>query len=277
MALTYAGEYVLEFANTVISEETNLKDILKDIQHHERGVLRFGGSTLRLNACLPQVLPKFTLEYPDVEIRVTDTISTKLEPLITSGELDLAIVLSNGEWQPTIISNHLMSDQIYLCVADSLLLRYYPHRAEEIKRSGVNGISVKDVSELPFCLFSNRLGRELKKCFEVENLRPKAYITSTYTQISTSICFQELAASFITQMNLLNHRDEIPDNINIFPLYSQGKPVVQNLALIRSKKRYLPRYTRLFMEILSQYFSEIKQFSPIRIAGERKKLSGWGE
>ena len=50
LSLTNAGEFVLAFANIVITEETNLKDILGDIEQQERGVLRFGASSLRINS-----------------------------------------------------------------------------------------------------------------------------------------------------------------------------------------------------------------------------------
>ena len=41
------------------------------------------------------------------------------------------------------------------------------------------------------------------------------------------------AACFASQMSLANQLDNIPPDINIFPLYYKGKPVVQRLCLIR--------------------------------------------
>ena len=65
-----------------MKEQTNLKDILSDIEQQERGVLRFGASALRLNMCLPAVLPQFSARYPNVDIHITDTITPRLEPLV---------------------------------------------------------------------------------------------------------------------------------------------------------------------------------------------------
>ena len=39
LSLTTAGEFVLGFAEVVLKEQTNLKDILSDIAQQERGVL----------------------------------------------------------------------------------------------------------------------------------------------------------------------------------------------------------------------------------------------
>ena len=258
LTLTCAGEFVLAFANVVNKEQTNLKDILSDIKKEERGVLRFGASTLRMNACLPNILPKFSARYPNVEIRITDTISSKLEPMVLDGELDFAIVLSEGE-NSKLLNWDLMTDQIYLCVADSLLQQYYHEEAESLKAAALHGANISDFSKLPFCILSNRMGRKIKECFDNGGIIPKVYMTSSYTQISSIICFKKLAACFASQMCLVNQRKDIPDDINIFPVYCQNEPLNQHLSLIRHKERYLSHPSKYFLELLFQYFSEIEQ------------------
>ena len=96
LSLTYAGEYVLSFAETMNRENANLMDILADIQKQKRGLILFGASTLRMSASLPDILPEFSSRYPNVEIRITDMNSKRLEQLILSGDLDLAIVISGA-------------------------------------------------------------------------------------------------------------------------------------------------------------------------------------
>ena len=257
LSLTLAGEFVLGFAEVMNKEHTNLKDILSDIEGQERGVLRFGASAMRLNLCLPPILPLFSARYPNVEIRITDTITSHLEPLVMNGSLDFAITL-NGEEYPKILSHQLMDDQVYLCVADSLLQTYYGPDAQALKESASHGARVEQFAKLPFCIFDNRMGRQVNQCFEAANIIPRTYITSTYTQIGTTACFQRLAACFVSQMSLANQIDDIPPDINIFPLYDKDRPVVQRLALIRLKDRYLSHYSKYFLELLDAYFEDIE-------------------
>ena len=240
LALTTAGEFVLGFADVVNKEQVNLKDILSDIAQQERGVLRLGASALRLNTCLPAVLPKFSARYPNVELRITDTVTARLEPLVLDGSLDFAITL-NGEEHPKLVTQELMDDQVYLCVADSLLA------------------DVKDFAALPFCIFENRMGRQINQCFDASNIVPRTYMTSTYTQVGTTVCFQRLAACFISQMSLVSQRKDIPEDINIFPLYYKGRPLAQRLSLIRMKDRYLSHYAKFFLELLFQYFDGLER------------------
>ena len=258
LSLTTAGEFVLGFADVVNKEQVNLKDILSDISQQERGVLRFGASNLRLNMCLPAILPQFSARYPNVDIRITDAVTARLEPLVLDGSLDFAVTL-NGEDHPRLVSHQLMDDQVYLCMADSLLQNCYGETAQALKEKAIHGTDVKDFAKLPFCIFNNRMGRQINQCFDAANITLRAYITSTYTQVGTTVCFQRLAACFISQMSLVSQQKEIPGDINIFPLNYKGQPLTQRLSLIRMKDRYLSHYSKFFLDLLFQYFSGVER------------------
>lgn len=258
LSLTTAGEFVLGFADVVNKEQVNLKDILSDIAQQERGILRFGASALRLNMCLPAVLPEFSIRYPNVELRITDTVTARLEPLVLDGTLDFAITL-NGEEHPKLVTHQLMDDQVYLCVADSLLQNSYGETVQALKEKAIQGADVKDFLRLPFCIFDNRMGHQVRQCFEAANAVPRTYITSTYTQIGTTVCFQRLAACFLSQTSLVTQKHDIPPDINIFPLHYKGQPLAQRLSLIRMKDRYLSHYSKFFLDQLFQYFSSVER------------------
>lgn len=258
LSLTPAGEYVLASARSILNEEANLKAILSDVEQQERGILRFGASTLRMNASLPHILPRFSERFPKVEIRLTDTISSELTELVLDGELDLALTVSSRT-DPRLTEDHMMDDQVYLCVADSLLRDYYGEESAALKARSKEGAYLGDFSLLPFCLFENRIGELIHECFAEAQITPRAYITSTYTQISTAICFERLAAAFIPHVCLAEQRGEIPEDINIFPLFHNGHPLLQTVNLIRLRDRYLPRSTRYFQDLLSGYLRAVEQ------------------
>lgn len=257
LSLTCAGEFVLSFAEVVNKEHRNLLDILSDVEQQERGVLRFGASPLRMNNCLPNILPNFSARYPNVELRVIDAFSSQLEPMVLDDKLDFAIVLS-GNPNVKLVNHHLLNDQVYLCVSDSLLKLYYDNQAEELKEKSFPGADVTDFSRLPFCIHENRLGHTLRECFEEGGVIPKTYINSADTRITATLAFQGLAASFATQMSLANRLTEIPKDINIFPVHHHGVPLSQSLALIRRKDRYLSHYSKFFLELLFHYFDELE-------------------
>lgn len=258
LALTPAGEYVLASARSILNEEANLKAILSDVEQQERGILRFGASTLRMNTSLPHILPQFSARYPKVEIRLTDTISSELTELVLDGQLDLAVTVSR-KTDARLAEDHLMDDPVYLCVSDSLLQEYYGDEAADLKARSVGGARIRDFSKLPFCLLENRIGEKVYECFAEAQITPRPYITSTYTNISTTICFQRLAAAFIPHICLAEQRQDIPQDINIFPLLYNGQILLQRVNLIRLRERYLPRPIRYFQDLLSGYYRAVEK------------------
>lgn len=256
LSLTYAGEQVLAFASHVLREEANLKDILSDIEHQERGAIRFGASTMRMSSCLPDILPDFSSRYPLVEIHITDANSAQLEQKILKGELDLAITVSQEE-NSQIANIPLMADQIYLCVSDALLQEYYPTRVLELKQKSSCHADVKDFSCLPFCMLDNRMGKSIEKCFNAAGFTPKLYTTSRYIQIGTALGLKGLAACFATRTSLLNMRGTTHDDINIFPLYLKDEPVFQQISIIYHVDRYRSTYILYFLKLVEEYFHQM--------------------
>ena len=258
LALTDAGEEVLRFARLVCHEQTNLKDVLAEIEKQERGVLRFGASPLRMNACMPAILPAFSARYPRVELRLTSLLSTDLVPLVLNGDLDFATVLS-PEPDPLLIFEKLMDDPVYLCVSNELLEKYYGDEADHLKREGVRGADMKYYSRLPLSLSDNRFGQTIAKSLEASGIHPVIYAMSYDTNLSLALCYESLAACFANHMRLATQIHAIPENINIFPSYDKGEKLTNALYLIRRKDRFLPHFAQLFLTLLRSYFADIQQ------------------
>jgi len=258
LRLTDAGEKMLIFAEDMLSEETKLKDILSDIEKQDKGILRVGASAIRANRCFPTILESFSKEYPNVEIRLTDYVSSKLEELIATGDLDLAICVENTPY-PGLISKPLPADQIYLCVSDDLLHKYYGDMSETIKNISIDGANIRYFAKLPFYILNppNRLGGVISKCFNEANCIPNVYISSTYTYMALTLCFQGLVACLSTQMCIYNRQNVIPDNMNIFPLLYHNAPQYQPLYLVYHPKHYISRFTQRFMDLVEEYFTNL--------------------
>lgn len=264
LALTCAGEYVRAFAQQVGQENTNLQDILFDVSRQERGLLKLGASMPRANTFLPQVLPLFLKEYPKVEVRLTDGISSRLEGQVASGDLDLAVVLAE-EAPKELAVHHLLDDTVYLCVSDRLLRNHYGAEAQALKERSLHGARVEEFARLPFCMLSNRLGGEIRRCFEAAGCRIQPRFTATYSYLAVSLCAQGVGACFTTQMNLVGQRRELGEDVNIFPILYQGAPVTQELSLIRQKDRYLARYAWRFLELTFQWFADMERMDLARM------------
>ena len=256
LSLTYAGECALEFARRLLRDQQNLEDFLGDIGKQGKGALHFGASPLRLNDALPAILPSFSSRYPEVEMQVTSGFSSRLEPMVVEGKLDMAIVLDKEEMDATLEKEFLADDQVYFCVSSRLL-----EETDEWKGKAIKGIEVTDCLRVPLCLTENRMGDTILNAFRAAQKEPRIYLTSSDSNLAFMVCCTTGAAgAFIGHSRLVNGRDTIPKDMDVFPLMLNGKLAVQRLCLIHRKDRYLPAYARFFGDLLKQYFGEIEQF-----------------
>ena len=89
--LTYAGERYLKAVEAMLEIDARLKAEIESIRHENGGRLRLGISVTRAMQVLPDVIPIFSKEYPNVTLELTETASANLEGLLQKGEVDLAL------------------------------------------------------------------------------------------------------------------------------------------------------------------------------------------
>lgn len=265
LSLTCAGEFVLAFAQVVEKEEVNLRDILSDIERQERGTLRVGASMARGTQFLPRIFPDFHRRYPQVELRFVDSLSQKLEGMLTNGELDFAVVLSD-RYSPALIEHELCRDPIYLCVSESLLLQHYsPQQIADLKLRSASGANIRDFARLPFALMTNRLGARLEECCQREHVTLSAPFTGPSTSQILPLCAAGVLACFCSHLSLVEAGGRLDGQINIFPLLDRGEPIVQRLSLLRHRQRYLTHFSKYFMDLLFQAAAQVEQMRISRV------------
>ena len=89
--LTYAGERYLKAVEAMLEIDARLKAEIESIRHEDGGRLRLGISVTRAMQVLPDVMPIFSREYPNVNLELTETASANLEGLLQKGQVDLAL------------------------------------------------------------------------------------------------------------------------------------------------------------------------------------------
>ena len=89
--LTYAGERYLRAVEAMLEIDARLKAEIESIRHEDGGRLRLGISITRAMQVLPDVIPIFSKEYPNVTLELTETASANLEGLLQKGAVDLAL------------------------------------------------------------------------------------------------------------------------------------------------------------------------------------------
>ncbi|OON85602.1 hypothetical protein BXO88_11770 [Oribacterium sp. C9] len=278
LSLTYAGEFVLSFSNYVSNKERNLNDVMMDIRNVDKGLLRFGASVMRTSLVLSHILELFSEKFPKVELRISNFNSQLCLNSILDGNLDLALVLfhRNGEknFDKDLNYIHLIDEEIYLCVTDELLERYYGDDAKELKKKSKDGARLENFSRLPFAMLNNHMGRTIDFCFNEAGFTPKVRALSSNLQITSTFGVKGLAACFVSKSSVLTYISDFKrDDINFFPLLLDNEVLCQKCYLIHRKDRYLSQYTKMFSELLIRFFTFIGKLSMDEIIHE-EGLSG---
>lgn len=259
LQLTGAGKDVLNFAQRVHQEEINLRAVLTDTLQSDTGEITISASSPRFNYYLPNVLEKFSAEYPNVTIDLIDRTSDDSEILVQKNQVDFAVTVDTEARKLKVNVKASCEDPVYFCVSDKLLKKYYGDDMYALREKSINGADLADFSRLPFLIVSplGRMGRRIAHCFSDAGYEPKVYLKAGYTTIMAPLCNAALAGCFTSHMNLARWHYQMSDDVNIFPLYFRGNPVLLKICVIYSRQRYLNHHCRRFINLLEEQFAVI--------------------
>lgn len=259
LQLTGAGKDVLNFAQRVHQEEINLRAVLTDTLQSDTGEITISASSPRFNYYLPNVLEKFSAAYPNVTIDLIDRTSDDSEVLVQKNQVDFAVTVDTEARKLKVNVKASCEDPVYFCVSDKLLRKYYGDDMYALREKSINGADLADFSRLPFLIVSplGRMGRRIAHCFSDAGYEPKVYLKAGYTTIMAPLCNAALAGCFTSHMNLARWHYQMSDDVNIFPLYFRGNPVLLKICVIYSRQRYLNHHCRRFIDLLEEQFAVI--------------------
>lgn len=266
LALTAAGMALLEFAERVLASEQDFKGSLADILDESSGVIRFGASFIRYYVTLPAILPMFSKRYPHVSIQLTDDTTNHLREDLQEEKLDVVLTVEKED-APGFNSIPLLSNQVYLLVADRLLRNYYGENLQTIKKKSRRGAHLADFLELPFYIITppNQLGTSISNCFKDAGGVPRVYLQSALMRLSSQLATKALAATFSTTIPLINEREQLAEDVNIFPLLYRNSPVHHNLYLSYNDNHYIPKYILYFIGLIKDYYYNVNAMDLTRI------------
>ena len=272
LQLTGAGKDVLSFAQKVHQEEINLRAILTDTLKSDTGEITISASSPRFNYYLPNVLEKFSAEYPNVTIDLIDRTSDDSEILVQKNQVDFAVTVDTDSRRLKVNVKASCEDPVYFCVSDKLLRKYYGDEMYDLREKSKNGADLADFSRLPFLIVSplGRMGRRIAHCFSDAGYEPKVYLKAGYTTIMAPLCNAALAGCFTSHMNLARWHYEMNEDVNIFPLCYKGEPVLLKICVIYSRQRYLNHHCRYFIDLMEEQFSVIGGERLARVSVEKE-------
>ncbi|WP_017437650.1 LysR family transcriptional regulator [Saccharococcus caldoxylosilyticus] len=122
---TIHGEYLVQYANNMLSILKKVKEQLSNMDDKVKGTLRLGVSRIYARYELPNILSRFLKEYPEVDINLKTGFSLEIHQMLNKEEVHVGIVRGNYGWEgPKIL---IGEEKIYVVSKNPINLNYLPN------------------------------------------------------------------------------------------------------------------------------------------------------
>src|SRR3954454_10492250 len=117
--LTQAGELLVGHADAILDRLAAAENQLEAPNSVAGGRLRLGATATANATLIPLAIRAFDKQFPEVELRLDEALTSELIERVAAGELDLAIVPNPERYElpGEIVIDHLMDDPPHLALA----------------------------------------------------------------------------------------------------------------------------------------------------------------
>ncbi|MCM3387606.1 LysR family transcriptional regulator [Ureibacillus chungkukjangi] len=122
---TIEGEYLVQYATSMLYQMNEMKDHLANLHGKIKGTLRLGVSQTFARYKLPAILAEFIKQYPEVDINLKSGFSYEVIQMINKEEANIGIVRDVYDWKGSKIL--LGEEKIYLVSKSKIDIDQLPY------------------------------------------------------------------------------------------------------------------------------------------------------
>ena len=137
VALTEAGRKAYEYAEEIFSLYAEMENTVKELTGDVSGALTMGASTTIAEYMLPALLRGFTVEFPDINLRLKVSNTEGIVSMVENSMIDLGVV------EGPVANKNLL---VEVCRVDQLVVVVPPGHEVADRES----ISLEEVMNYPF-------------------------------------------------------------------------------------------------------------------------------
>ncbi|HHU01929.1 MAG TPA: LysR family transcriptional regulator [Christensenellaceae bacterium] len=236
--LTYAGERYLCYAHEILALKNNMDQELIDIAQSKEGVLRVGFSALRGSKIILDIIPAFTSQYPNIQLKLKEVNFDSFENLLLSGELDL--VFFNLPIRNSNIAYEVLTKDEILLVASSK--NPIGKKAVINPNSKHLWIDIKHTINETFIMMSQdlRLYNIINSLFTEAQIVPNILFHTRNLEAASILASENFGVTFTTEAYIRHTLFKHPP-----ALYTVGNPPIYRTFVAAYRKgSYLPNYVK---------------------------------
>ena len=253
LSLTYAGELLVDTATQILDLDSQYRTKVGDINRHYLGLLRVGVSHTCGLALLPEILPRFRAEFPQVEFSLFEGNSNQLEDELSHGRVDLIIC-----FQPIMMEGvdtiPLNEQRLVMVVPREFTNARFGEQAEEIRSKFAQGADIFAFQDQPFVLIKrgNRTRFIVDQYFNRYDFKPKLILETENTVTTLAMAQSGVGITICPELFLRALPNPSPSSqgVDLFPLTDPS--TFSNLVIGRRHDRYLSHFAERFISIVQE-------------------------
>ena len=253
LSLTYAGGLLVDTATEILDLHRQYLSKVGDINKQYVGALRVGISHTCGLALLPDVLPKFRLEFPQVEFSLSEGNSTQLEDELAHGRTDLIIC-----FQPIImegVTTVPLTEQRLMMVAPRTFTGHlFGDQAEEVRKQFAQGADIRAFEAMPFVLIKrgNRTRSIVDQYFSRYFFKPQLILETENTVTTLAMAQAGIGVTICPELFLraIPAPTHGSAGVDLFPLTDPS--MFSKLVAGYREGRYLSHFGQRFVEITQE-------------------------
>lgn len=193
VALTPAGQTVVEYARKILRDVDNIRSLGQELTAEEDGVLSIATTHTQARYVLPDVVREFHERYPNVNLELHQGTSEQIATLVADNRVDFAIATESRNAFPELNLLPCYSwDRIVLTQPDHPLA------------NDTEPLTLKKLAGHPLItyVFSSTGESSFLKAFAAENLEPQVVFTARDADVIKTYVKMGMGAGVIAPMAL---------------------------------------------------------------------------
>lgn len=242
LVLTSEGEQLLSEYRGLLNHATAVEERAQLLRKQDSGVLRVAASPQHIESALSQLLPKYGLLYPNVQVRLIEAVGSENLALLERGEIHLGQNLMHAVDHDDSRFGVRVLGQVQLLAA-----------TQQGKPNGRHGaIDIARLADVPLLLLDG--GFSFRKTFDaacrLAGLKPTVQFESRAPHTLLSLA-EAAHGTAIIPSGLRTHRYDL----RIEEVTYRGRGIREELTVFWDRRRPLPPHALRFCDMWAEQVS----------------------
>lgn len=248
LKLTSAGELFHAYLERQSFLDRQLVSDLRDLQNRKRPLLHIGASPWRGATLLPDILPLFEEQYPDVQVVLHEAPVPELGELAAANVIDFCVMQPPADLDE-LTYEPVMRERVFLVGRrDHPLLQGLDSTAEAPRP--FPDLSLLEHERVVMLPPDWRLSKLLYNTFSVHSVEPDNVLITTNTTTALNLAAEKMGFAFLQESGV--PRAPYLDRLACFTLGEP--PLTCPLAVVYKKNGFLSPAARTFIDLIRDFY-----------------------